>query len=378
MNGNLYLSFVVFFQMIVVTLQLLLPLLGLASVEQAATYRVLITLLTYLPGIIIVIQRNFTMLMVSFVTYFVLLLFSYELFPESHRFIEGSQAYTLTPISILTAIFVASIKDMSQFTKMLLIISRASVIIALLYVVAYNISPLRDMDDTYSMSFGYSMLLPAMYLFSQKRLIDKIASLVFLVLIFLGGSRGPAFILVAFYFVDLFLFNKAKEWIKIVPYIVAVSVAAFILLPRYIDLESSRTYSLLESGEVFTHDSGRKEDVYGVIRPHIWERPVTGWGIGADRYFLDGSYSHTLFLEMYLHYGIFIGTFIMATFFIWCIRLYNSKRIETMENGRKMFIMMFMYGFLPLLVSGSYLIDFSFAIMIGVFLHIKRVVLLRK
>ena len=372
MKSDSYLSFVVLFQMIVVTLQLLIPLLGLASVEQAASIRVLVTLLTYLPGIIIVLRRNSRALIVTFVLYFIVLLINYMLFPESHRYIESSAVYSLTPISILTALFIISVKKISQFTRMLLYISRFSMVIALAYVVVYNISPLRDVEETYNMSFGYSMLLPAMFLFSQKRLIDKIMSLILLLLIFFGGSRGPAIVLVAFYFVELFIFGTAKEWKRIIPYLIVVSLVIVLLLPQYVDLESSRTFRLLESGELISHDSNREEDAYSLVRPHIWERPITGWGIGADRYFVDGSYSHNVFLEIYLHYGIIIGTFIFAAFFIWYLRLYMSKRIRSLDNGREILVMMFLFGFVPLLVSGSYLIDFRVGVMFGYLLCIKK------
>lgn len=372
MKSDKYLSLVVFFQLIVVTIQLLLPLLGLASVEQAATYRVLITLLTYLPGVIIVMKRNFTMLLVTFVVYFVVLLLNYELFPASHRFIESSAIYSLTPIGILTALFIVSVKDLTQFSKMLLYVSRASLVIALAYVTAYNISPLRDLNETYSMSFGYSMLLSAMFLFSQKNLWDKIASLVFLVLIFLGGSRGPVVVLVAFYAVHLFVFGSAKEWKNLVPYVIIVAITLIIILPRYVDLESSRTFFLLSEGELVSHDSGREDGFYSVVKPHIMEQPITGWGIGADRFFLDGSYSHNIFIEIFIHYGIFLGTFIFIAFFLWVLRLFRSRSVRNMYNGREFVVMMFLYGFVPLLVSGSYLIEFYFWVMIGYFIRVGQ------
>lgn len=370
MKSDKYLALVVFFQMIAVTIQLLIPLLGIASIEQAADYRVLITLLSYLPGIIIVLKRNMTMLVMTFLAYFMILFFNYLLFPTSHPFIESSAVYSLTPISLLTALFIVSIRDMSIFSKMLLYVSRASLVIAFAYVVAYNISPFKDLDVTYSMSFGYSMLLPAMFLFSQLNIWDKVASLLFLVLIFLGGSRGPVLVLVLFYATHLVFFGSAKEWKKIIPFVIIAGIALALVLPKYIDLESSRTFRLLESGEMISHDSGREENVYAKIRPRIMEQPITGWGIGADRYFMDGSYSHNVFLEVFLHYGIILGTILFAAFFMWCLMLFKSKRLRFMNRGRELFVMFFLYGFVPLLVSGSYLIDFRVGVMMGFLLRI--------
>ena len=372
MKKDLYLSFVVLFQMIVTTLQLLLPLLGIASVETAASYRVIITLLTYLPGAVIVARRHLSWIVMAFVAYFSVLLISYVLFPASHRFIESSQVITLTPISILTILFMVSIRDFENFKKMLLFVSRASVAIAFLYAVANTLSPFRNLDETYNMSFGYCMLLPAMFLFTQQGYIDKFMSFMLFALILVDGSRGPVVVLAIFYtYYTLFLSSgKTKKRMVL---IVAVAVwAAMMILPRLESFQNSRTMFLLKEGELISYDSGRDEDVYSVILPKIMESPIVGWGIGGDRYFLDGSYSHNIFIEVFIHYGIFFGTALFAWLFFYCIRMFLSSRTKHIPGEREMFVMMFLYGFIPKLVSGSYLIDFSFAIFIGYLISLKR------
>lgn len=372
MKGDLYLSFVVLFQMVVTTLQLLLPLLGVASVETAASYRVMITLLTYLPGIIIVMRRRFVLLAFSFLAYFILLFVSYELFPASHRFIESPQAITLTPIAILTIIFMSSIEDFSSFKKVLLCVARASVAVSLLYVVAHTLSPFRELEDTYSMSFGYSMLLPAMYLFSQDGYIDKIASLLLFALILLDGSRGPVIVLTLYYaYYSLILSSKEVKKRMVLVFAVAV-LAAVAILPNMESFKNSRTVFLLQEGELISHDSGRDEKVYSVVRPKIMESPIVGWGIGGDRYFLDGSYSHNIFIEVFIHYGLFIGTALFAWLFFYCIIMFLSPRTKQIPGEKEMFVMMFLYGFVPMMVSKSYLIDISFAIFIGYLISLKR------
>lgn len=372
MKGDSYLSFVVLFQMIVTIIQLLLPLLGIASAETAAMYRVAITLLTYLPGIVIVMRRRLVSLLVTFTSYFILLLTSYAFFPESHRFIESSQTVSLTPVVILTMLFMVNIRDFGNFKKMLLLVSRVAVLISLLYVVAHTLSPFRGFDDTYSMSFGYSMLLPAMFLFTQQRYLDKAASLLLFVLILLDGSRGPLLILGVFYvFYTLFLSSKKTKMRMILVGVVAVT-AAIMILPQLDSFQNSRTMYLLQEGELVSHDSGRNEKMYSVVIPHIIERPLFGWGVGADRYFLDGAYSHNIILEVCLHYGVFIGSFLFLCLFGYCLRIYRSPLMRKIPLEREMFIMMFLYGFIPKLFSGSYLIDSPFAIFMGYLLSVGR------
>lgn len=358
--------------MIVTTLQLLLPLLGIASVETAASYRVIITLLTFLPGAVIVARRHLSWTVMAFVAYFMILLLNYELFPASHRFIESSQAITLTPISILTILFVLSIKDFGNFKKMLLYVARASVFISLLYVVANTLSPFRNLDETYSMSFGYGMLLPAMFLFTQQGYIDKMMSFLLFALILTDGSRGPVVVLSVFYAYYTIFLASGKTKKRMILVVAVAALTAVMILPKLESFQDSRTMLLLQEGALLSHDSGREENMYSVVTPRIMERPITGWGIGADRSFLDGAYSHNIFLEVYVHYGIFLGTFLFLFFFVYCLRTFFSPSMRKIPGEREMFVMMFLYGFIPKLVSGSYLIDFSFAIFIGYLISLKR------
>lgn len=372
MKGDLYLSFVISFQMIVTTLQLLLPLLGIASVETAASYRVIITLLTYLPGVIIVAQRHLKWMVVAFITFFMALLLNYEMFPTSHMFIESSQAFTLTPISILTILFVMSIRDFGNFKKMLLYVARVSVVISLLYVAANALSPFKNLDETYSMSFGYGMLLPAMFLFSQQGYIDKSLSFLLFFLILIDGSRGPVVVAAIFYAYYTLFLSSGKTKKRIILTVAITAVAAVMVLPKLESFQNSRTMFLLREGELISHDSGREENVYSVVLPKIMESPIVGWGLGGDRYFLDGSYSHNIFIEVFIHYGIFVGTALFLWLLFYCIRMFFSSRTKHIPGEREMFVMMFLYGFVPMLVSGSYLTNFSFAIFIGYLISLKR------
>lgn len=371
MNNDRYLAFVVLFQMIVVTIQLLLPLLGIMDTENAARCRIYITLITYTPGIIILLKRKWKLLAITFLVYFIFLVMNYAFFPDSQKFLEMGQAYTLTPISLLSVLFMIEIRNFTAFIKVLLWISRVSVIISLMYVWAYNYSPFRNVDELYSMSFGYSMLLPAMYLFSKDNTLDKVFSFILFMLILLAGSRGPIAVLCMYYMIDILVINKIKDKLRLIILTILVGTVSILVLPKIIDMESSRTIYLLSQGEFVSHDSGREEDMYSKIRPHLYDSPFFGHGIGADRHFLNGSYAHNIFYEVFIHYGLAFGGILLLSFFMWLIRLHKSIRTKKCLGGRSLFIMMFLYGFVPLLVSNSYLIAFSFSIMMGYYLKIN-------
>lgn len=362
MKRDYFLSFVVLFQMVVVTLQLIIPLYGFASEESAATYRILVTFITYIPAVGIIVKRNITSLIIPFAFYFVLILFHYVIYPESSTFIESRQAITLTPIAILTAVIVYNIRNYSVFIRVLLWVSRISPLLALMYVWGRQNLPI-ELSDTYSMSFGYSMLLPTGFLFVQKYWADRALSVLMFIMILLAGSRGPIIVLLLFVMADVLFLSNAKRKIKTTVSIVVIALFCIPLTYNYFDFESSRTLTLFSSNEAISHDSDR-DILYEKAQKAIMDSPLFGHGIGSDRKIV-GSYCHNIFFEVTLHYGFFISglLFLLLTYTV--IYLYLHPNILEPYGGRRLFVMIFLYGFIPKLVSGSYLIDFSFAFMLG-------------
>ena len=372
MKKDLFLSFVVLFQLVLTTFQLLLPLYGIATIELASKLRILVTILTYIPAAYIIFKRRPSLVILPFIVYAIILLFNYLLFPDSHTFIESSNAYTLTPISILTMIIMIGIKDFGCFQKVLLYLSRICPFIGLLYVYGSKNFVVIDADYAYSMSFGYSFLLPALYLFYQEKLIDKVLSLLLFVLIVVDGSRGPVVVTGLFYLYEiLFSSNKYNRLGTIFIFLVISATSLFYVSQLNI-MDSSRTVMLIRNGEFVSHDSGREEILYLPAMREIEKSPIVGHGIGSDRK-LIGFYVHNIFLEVFLHYGLFGGGILFFLFFFFCIKSFFNKQIVNLQGGRNVFIMIFMFGFLPLLVSSSYLLDFGFAVLIGYIVRCQKV-----
>lgn len=370
MKNDYILSFVLLFQMVVVTLQLIMPLYALATEETAATYRVLVTVFTYLPAIWIVVKRSMPSLFIPFAVYIIVILFHYVLFPDSSKFIESRQAVTLTPIAILTAVIIYNIRNFSVFTNVLLWVSRISPLFALLYVWGRQNLPV-ELTSSYSMAFGYSMLLPSAFLFTQKSLIDRLLSASLFLMILLAGSRGPVFVLALFILADLLFLSSAKKKMKTIVSLLIIGMVSLPLAYKYFDFESSRTISLFSNNEVISHTSDR-DVIYERAMASILESPIWGHGIGSDR-LIVGTYCHNIFLEVTLHYGIFVSTILFGLLFYVVLYLYFHPKILEPYGGRRLFVIVFLYGFIPKCVSGSYLIDFSFAMMLGyLFLCLKN------
>lgn len=363
MKSDYYLSLVVLLQLIAVVIQLLLPLIGWISIEQAAEYRIYMTLVTYIPAAIIILLRNKYVLIHTFGGYFVFLLLNYVIYPESHTFIESRQAVTLTPISILTALIMISIHDFCAFLRILLPISRFSTLIAFLFVLATHNSTYKSDLFTYNMAFGYALLLPTLFLFYQRGIVDKMLSLLLFAFIVVAGSRGPAIVAGVFFTLYLFKLSSFKSKWKQGIAILAIGLLAFSFLNEYLDVKSSRTVRLYETGELISHDSNR-EEIYEKAISKIADRPTFGWGIGADRS-LFGGYAHNIFIELTLHYGIVLTLFIISFIIIICVKFHGNKKLLKLHGGEAVFWMLILCGFVPLLVSSSYLIHSEFAMMIG-------------
>jgi len=152
---------------------------------------------------------------------------------------------------------------------------------------------------------------------------------------------------------------------------IAALLIAFILFIFYKDillfvyniLENhgiqSRSIILFLEGGIYL--SGR-EEIYASIMEQIILNPLFGVGIAGDRVYLNGSYSHNIFLEIISGFGVIIGTLIILLLGLLIVKSLFSKNSRTVNYV----LVWFSVGFVPLIVSGSYLIDFKFWIFLGV------------
>lgn len=362
MKSDYYLSLTVLLQMIAVTIQQLLPLYGIMNEEAASSYRIIFTFASYVPAIVMVAKRNIYSLLIPIAGYSIVLLLHYIFYEKSHVFIESRVAITLTPMAILTAVFIYNIKNFSNFQRVLLGVSRVVPLLGLLFVWGRQNLPV-ELASSYSMSFGYSMLLPAGYLFASIKWWDKVLSLVMFLLILIAGSRGPAVVLLLYYIVFLIMLAPHKRKIKTIFVLLLAGSVAIPLMVKYFDFSNSRTLSLVQSESALTHMSER-DFIYEKAKEAIGQNPVFGQGIGADRAIWEG-HCHNIFLELSLHYGIFVSVTLSLLFALSVLKYFFRPNQLINSGGRAFYVLMILYGFLPMLVSGSYLIDFAFAFMIG-------------
>ena len=229
---------------------------------------------------------------------------------------------------------------------------------------------------TYSMSFSYYMLLPAIIylnkLFNKPSL--KFFSLTALaaVIILSLGARGPFLALAGFSILKLFQTRgnlTAKQLLGRV-FLILLGIVAIVYFQELLTLIAdiladfgirSRSINLfLRSG---VHMSGR-DSIYQRALKALVDSPILGLGLAGDRLLVGGSYVHNLFLEILLHFGIIVGSFCLGLFFLLIINIL----VKGNDLEYELAAIWFGLGFMPLMVSHTYLTAINFWILAGLLL----------
>ena len=126
----------------------------------------------------------------------------------------------------------------------------------------------------------------------------------------------------------------------------------------------SRILDTLIAGEV-SLDLGRQR-MWTQSLSIIQENPVFGAGIFADRASF-GIYCHQLFLEVFLDFGIILGSALLLGLAVLCLSSLRTKDLE----WRLLFVVFFSLCFVRLMLSSSFWVDTNFWAMLAIAFNIK-------
>lgn len=192
-------------------------------------------------------------------------------------------------------------------------------------------------------------------------------SLILFVIILLFTNRG-SFLWTSLAFLYIFYKLPMKRKIKSVVILTLITFVFLVFFYDKIDLSVSRTLSKLLDHSVTT-GSGRNK-YYDYTLNQIDLNPFIGNGIYKSRVLLadalhldkiNAAYPHNFFLEIFFQFGIIIPVLLILLFigYIYvCFR--NGKRFQN-----DFFIYVFFAFFLRLMLSGTYIIDFSIPLMLS-------------
>jgi hypothetical protein len=340
---------------------------GIVSIDTASKFRVVASALFVLLALPILIRRKFGLMVLTY--FIVLVVFGCSLvinpFVEPYVINEGLKL-TL-PICLPVFLSFVSIEDKDLLMKVFLYTGGAIALISIIYTY-YLLQGRLTTESIYNMSIGYSLLYPIILFWASGKKILQVASVLLTILVFFIGSRGPVLVFLIYVVITLFRNRKIS---KIIPYIIIIPLVAanldsfFVFLENWFGFES-RTLSLVTSGELISHTSGRDE-IYALARNAIKNAPFLGYGIFGDRVVLQ-AFSHNFVYEVLLDFGEFFGVIYLVVFAFIIIRTFL---IADNEN-RDVFLMFFVMSMVPLMVSGSFTKDINFYIFLGVLYSINE------
>ncbi len=322
---------------------------------------------------------DFVFIMASIVVF----VFEFWVFKDNRPYFE--MLYMEFAMGCLPFYFVgvALRNDDESILKWLYGISSATILTFSFYMLFVN----RMEDDTMQggdMSSAYNILphacLTFYYLMKKFKWRRLALFLVASIAILMMGSRGPVLCLGIYVIVVSALTIRLRR-----PYVligIILICAVFVLIPNLFDYLiqgayalgqryglSTRFFDKMLSGN-FTASSGRMT-IRQQIRYYLRNEPIVGLGIYGDRYVTKGFYAHNLFLEIYAHFGYFLGTILSASFVILLLRgliyVFKSKN----ESARCVSLLL-LCCCCKLMVSNSYLREPFLWLMMGYFVALLR------
>ncbi len=349
----------------VATLMLQLVLYQFFGVQESIhTFILIVSAFFMVISAIIWVRFEIGLLCIICLFFGLFYLFSYLIFPENR---SSANVYTFNFFAICLPCFINSIliDDVEKYIYALQIVS--FIVFALGFLLMILLVTEGMGKNEYSMAYSFYMLLPALvFTFSfylKKRVLFLILAIISMLLILMIGSRG-ALVSSLIFLIAIILIAKLNLALKVLT--VLLTVFVFVFFNRIITWFSSvfsgmgvisRNLTLIQTDEWFSHDSGRSVIQNQVIEL-IKNKPLLGSGIGSEQRLL-GTYSHNIFLDLFLHFGVLLGSIIIIVMVLLIIYIFIKSKQKVL------FFMLFCYGFIPLLFSGSYLEFFPFWIFLG-------------
>lgn len=113
---------------------------------------------------------------------------------------------------------------------------------------------------------------------------------------------------------------------------------------------SIRIFERLMGGEIA--ESAGRDRIREQLLEAIQKRLLTGSGLYSDRVLLGGGYSHNIVLELWIDFGIILGTLLLAAMILVLFRGYIKAENK---NEKGMILSLIFASLFKLIFSGSYL-----------------------
>lgn len=228
-----------------------------------------------------------------------------------------------------------SIQDYDSFSLRLHVVSKIGVIFGLLiYCFGLISGNILYYDD---MNYAYALCLLVCCLLAGYTKNDLPYVVIGVLCLLLAGTRGPLICITVAFLLRSFMGEKNIQTIlgRVLFCIIAlVSLYSGVLtwvLEKLMGLMGGfgitqlRILDYMNNGMLL--DSSGRDGFSDIIKEAIRERPVLGYGIGADRSLLPlGRYCHNIILEVLVSLGVILGSIVLLWIFYRVLKMLTSKK----------------------------------------------------
>lgn len=314
----------------------------------------------------------------------VLAVSQYILFPNNRRFLMGTKIGELVTFSPWTLLAVvpyvllgAAVTDFDALRKKIHGASRIGVALGFL---SYIIEVTKGMNIRYDdMNNAYAICTVVCFLLLNWQKGDGLFLLIGCFSLLLAGTRGPMLcVLVAVILKTVFL---EKVFERKVLKLLACLIMAVLLLVGFLEIAVDlvakffalfgvtdlRIVDYIRKGMML--DSSGRDTISSLVVQGILKHPIVGVGVGGDRIVTQlNKYAHNIILEMWVSYGIFLGTAFLCWMAYWL-----AKGIQNRNSAVQMITAAFFSSVVvKLFLSSSYLYSKELFILLGLCMAGRR------
>ena len=334
------------------------------------------TLIFFLLWSLLLSMRSIKLTTIGIPLFLILAYFvSYALYPELRVYmfstwldLAENKAYWLFINSLPAFLLIRHVWNYEILLKYLIGFAIATVLASLGTLIIYLS---LDSQPAY-MYFSYDLLLSVVLLFfaflQKKKFIFLVMALLGAGQMFFCGARGPLFcVVIAIVLYVLLLTDNSTAKILTILFGILILLLVFVFWQPVLNLLSNMSESLgIESRMIekmqdgtLADDSGRNL-VRSDLTPHL---NLWGHGVYGDRGITEGRHAHNLFLEIMVHYGLIIGSFLC----IFIVFLLLAGFFTKDREKKMLFLVFFCCGAVKLMMSSSYVLkEPAFYAMLGI------------
>ena len=315
---------------------------------------------------------------------FIVYILSPIIFPETMLYWEENSYRFLTsvlPLYVVGLSIGQHPKDHGKVIHYLYTLSMITVIVRILFYYTSGTAMTEiqskyqgDMDGAYNLLPHLCLI---MYHVIKKKGVINIAVLAVgsLFLLFLG-TRGAVLMEVICFVLMVLLLTKWKHKV-LTTILIAAAAIAYLYSPLFdmtmqwlssmaSDLGLSiRIFDLFRSGTLgFKAD---RDVIADTLYAALARNPL-GYGLYGD-WVLAGTYAHKIYLEMWIHFGVILGTVLIGVFLLTPVRAFI---IEKNADMRGFLIALYCSGVLKLFLSSSYLREELLFLLFGLSIALLR------